>query len=124
MTYTLKLDWTLNRVNAVSRILHNNPQTRRQAADLGFGWREYEPETMGESEILKLDWARQATDRVIVVLASYIADSGDALERARDSHGTDDYGELVQMQAQAFAALQDIIEYVSFSRANIPGYTG
>lgn len=105
MPYTLKVDWTGYRAQAVIDALSAYPALTRQLELY------VDPDQLGETSTIKLDWTKRQLETAVERLAYWLATSDLLAVKARNGDG--DYEAVVAMQGQVHAAVRDIITYVS-----------
>jgi hypothetical protein len=103
MPYTLKVDWTGNRTQAVIDALATRPKLTQQLKLY------VDPDRMGEMSTIKIDWTNGELYAAVRLLTAWLATSDRRALDARNDHGL--YEDVVRMQAQIHAALRDIYEY-------------
>jgi hypothetical protein len=103
MPYTLKVDWTGNRAQAVIDVLRAWPP-------LTWQLKLYvDPGRMSEISTIKLNWTPEQLHLAVTLLTEWLKRSDRLALRARDGDGS--YEDVVAMQAQVHAALRDIYDY-------------
>jgi hypothetical protein len=112
VTYSLKVDWSGYRAQAVIDAVEAG-RTLDLASAVGTLRLYVDPERMGEYSTIKLDWPEDTLNRVEAALDAWL--TGGPADRAaltaRDSTGPRTYMEVVYWQTQVHAALRDIREY-------------
>jgi hypothetical protein len=109
MPYTLKLDWTYNRAETVTRYLAASRPTAQAAMDV---WVPFQGGAPGDGYTLKLDWPPELITEVQARLATVLGGIARMIEQSRQGdRDVSPYEDLCADQAQVYAAIGDIADY-------------